>query len=512
MGKPLLALILAVLLAPGCVTRAINRNFSAVQTDVGGRTGYGVAWIDVTDPQPEVAQAVSDLLAQPLTADSAVQIALLNNRELQASFAEIGIEIGEYVQAGLLPNPVAEAAFRLRGGKTTIESNATMDFLEALLIPLRRRLQGAQLAAARNRVTGEVIDLAAETRTSFMRYLAARQKLALDTDLLDARSAAHDMAAQLRAAGNIPLLVYERQRADYERAKLDVAQSELHAVEAREELNSRMGLWGAGTEWATDARIPDVSETEIGLDDIEARAIEASLDLNIAWYEAAAAAGRLGIRRLTALLPQFKAGVDAERDLEKHLEIVKRELGDETEYEIEEKGTKKVWWVGPTVTWEIPLFDQNQGRRAAARMEVRRRLELFSALAIEVRNAARLAAYRLDFSRKRAAFLEQVVVPVQHQITLQSHLEYNAMAQGVFTLLQEKERELETSRQYIEALLDYWEARTQTEQLLMGRLYDRQRDVFNERMKDGPMRRDEQMARNRQDGGRAAGDRKGGRR
>lgn len=488
MAKPLAA-ILALLLAAGCATTSMKKQFAKVDGQIDARTGYDVAWSGVTEPQDAISARVGEILNHPLTADGAVQVALLNNRELQASFSEMGIEIGEYIQAGLLPNPVAEVAVRLRDDKRIIEGSVFENFLEILLIPLRRERQGAQLKATQYQTVGDVIDWAAETRTAFWDYVAARQDAALAKDQTLSASGAYDMAVQLRAAGNIPLVFLQRQRADYERTKLDAAEAEMHAIEARERLNARMGLWGQGTEWTTNERVPDIPETEIELEHLENRAVEASVDLNITWYQMEAAARELGIRRVNAIIPQLRTGVDFERDLDKQLEIVKRDLGDETKYKLKETGEKKIWFVGPTIQWEVPLFDQKQGRRAAARMEMRRRWELFTALAIDIRNAARLAAYRLEYNRKRADFLEQVVVPVQHEVTLQSHLQYNAMFQGIFDLLRDKERELETSRQYLEALRQYWETRTQVEQLLMGRLYTPPISM----MQESPRRRDGMM-------------------
>jgi len=466
-----LAAALVLLLAMGCAATSMKKQFAQVDAQVAARTGYDVAWLGVTEPQDAVSVRIGEILNHPLTADGAVQVALLNNRELQASFSEMGIEIGEYIQSGLLPNPVAEAAVRLRDDTRIIEGSVFANFLEILLIPLRRARQGAQLRAAQYRTIGEVIDLAAETRTAFWDYVAARQDAALAKDQTLSASGAYDMAVQLRAAGNIPLVFLQRQRARYERTKLDAAEAEMRTIESRERLNAQMGLWGKGTEWTTSERLPDIPETEMALEHLESQAIQASVDLNITWYQMEAAARELGIRRVNAIIPQLKTGVDFERDLDTQLEIVKHDLGDETEYELSEKGEKKTWFAGPAIQWEVPLFDQKQGKRAAARMEMRRRWELFTALAIDIRNAARLAAYRLEYNRKRAIFLEQVVVPVQHEVTLQSHLQYNAMFEGIFDLLHEKEQELETSRQYLEALRQYWETRTQLEQLLMGRLH-----------------------------------------
>ena len=54
---------------------------------------------------PPRARVVAHLLKRPLTADAAVQIALLNNRGLQAAYNELGIAEAVRVQQSLPPNP-----------------------------------------------------------------------------------------------------------------------------------------------------------------------------------------------------------------------------------------------------------------------------------------------------------------------------------------------------------------------------------------------------------------------
>ena len=63
--------------------------------------------IDSRDKEAHAAARVKQLLAKPLTAASAVQIALLNNRGLQAAYNELGISEAQMVEASLPPAPTA---------------------------------------------------------------------------------------------------------------------------------------------------------------------------------------------------------------------------------------------------------------------------------------------------------------------------------------------------------------------------------------------------------------------
>src|ERR1035437_7898092 len=95
---------LGVLLA-GCASVPSRGGFDQVQQATTQRLGQKVQWNQGTEDDKAVTQAVQSLLHRPLTADDAVQIALLNNRRLQATYEELGVAQANLVQAGLLKNP-----------------------------------------------------------------------------------------------------------------------------------------------------------------------------------------------------------------------------------------------------------------------------------------------------------------------------------------------------------------------------------------------------------------------
>ena len=99
-----------LLLLSGCATFDQRAGFSDVRTAVEERSGKRVAWNLGTELDAEAAEDVRRLLAGPLTADAAIQVALLNNRGLQATYAELGVAQADVVQAGLLTNPVFDGA------------------------------------------------------------------------------------------------------------------------------------------------------------------------------------------------------------------------------------------------------------------------------------------------------------------------------------------------------------------------------------------------------------------
>ena len=415
---------------------------------VADRTGHSIDWDRSDAADRAVSDHVRQMLRQPLSADAAAHVALLNNRHLRATYEDVGVARAELVQAGLLKNPVFDAAIRFGegGGGTGLELTLVQDFLDVFQIPMRKRAAGAALESARLRVAGAAIDLVAQVRAAFYQHQAATQAMEMRQTVLAATEASYDLARRLREAGNINELDLANEQASYEQAKLDVASAEAAVVAGRERLNSLLGLWGQDTTWAAAERLPDLPGEDMALERVEGIAVEKSLELALAREELRSAAQRLGLRRTFGLVPEVEIGATAERELEGG------------------------WSVGPAFALPVPLFDQGQAKVAVAGAELRRSRMRYAALAVDVRSAARAARDRLHAARQRAAYIRDVILPLRTRIVEQTQLQFNAMQVSPFQLLTTRQQQVVAGRQYIEALRDYWLARAQLEQIVSGRM------------------------------------------
>ncbi len=156
-------------LLAGC-TVPVTGGFSDVQNLVGERMEYRLHWYQGTPEDAEVAIRVQAMLAEELSVSSAVMIALLNNRDLQAIYEELGVAQADLVQAGLLRNPVffGQVRFPEGGGSgTNTELGFAFDFLDLLLLPARTNLAGLEFEAAKRRVSAAVLDLVAEVQSAY---------------------------------------------------------------------------------------------------------------------------------------------------------------------------------------------------------------------------------------------------------------------------------------------------------------------------------------------------------
>ena len=431
----------------GCATIDLKSGFSDVSSNVQQRLGMPLFWNNGTDLDREAQDKLKAILGQKLTAEHAIQVALLNNRELQGVYAELGVAQADLVQAGLLKNPVFDAVvtFPVSGGRPDFELTAVMSFLDIFYLPLRKRVAAGRFEEAKTRVIGAVLDLAGKVRSAFFEHVAHEQLLELHQSIVQALAASRDVAQGLHQAGNISDLDYARERVLLEGAKLRLRSAEVASRQSRERLNIWMGLWGTETEWQTEVRLAEISQEEIQGNAFEHVAIERSLDLAGQRQRIIAAGDQLGLSRATALIADLDSGARGER-------------------------SDGPWAVGPVLQFPIPLFDQGQARAGRAAAELNRAQQEYYALAVRVRATARAVLDRLQGARDRALYYRDVVLPLQDLVVNEGQLHYNAMQLGPIQLLRAREQQIEAATAYVEALRDYWIAYGDYQHLMIGRL------------------------------------------
>ena len=74
---------LALIALSGCATFSSDGGFGSVEQIAKDRLGKQITWARSDADRDAIDKRVAQLLEQPLAADDAVQIALLNNRGLQ---------------------------------------------------------------------------------------------------------------------------------------------------------------------------------------------------------------------------------------------------------------------------------------------------------------------------------------------------------------------------------------------------------------------------------------------
>jgi len=429
--------------------RAREGTFPGVQQAIQDRTGKMVRWEVDEAAHEQTLRDVRLLLRKPLTVESAVQIALFNNRSLQATFEEIGLSTADLIEAATIPNPKIDLSVRFPNqppSGTYVDYGAAIDFLRIIMIPLKKRVAKDQLEAAALHVADEILELISQVKVGFYSLQSSQQLLKRFQLIVDTNAAALDLAQRQHEAGNTTDLALVQQQASYSRSRLDITTTESEIWRGREKMNRLLGLWGADTEWRVAGELPEVPTSEIPMKSLERLAISQRLDLQADYLLLTSKTKDLGLTKAFRLLGALDFGIERERETDSQIRT------------------------GPNFAIELPIFNQGQARIRRGEAALRQAEDKFAALAIDIRSKIGELRNELASKRQIARFYQDELLPDQRRILNESLVNYNAMEIGNFELLATKEEVTRTEREYIEAVRDYWIARADLEREVGGNL------------------------------------------
>ncbi|MDP3232322.1 MAG: TolC family protein [Myxococcales bacterium] len=439
------SLLAVLMLGPACATSRMSGDVRAVESSLAERARLPELTLPAFDAPDDLPAEVDRLVEKPLTDDSAVRVALLSNRDARAALADIGIARGDYLQAGLIPNPELDLAVRAPGGPQPVQLDIGLELSisETVLAPLRASVAEAQLEAARLRATGFLLELAWQTRLAFFEAQAAQQRLDLRLRAFASQQASYATAVELHRVGNLPAIDLANELAAVELSRLQVAESENALLDAREALTRKLGLAGARTGFSIAGTLPTPKDTPVPTD-AEAKAITASLELLEFNRRAEAASRKVGLATTEGWLPHLTAGFHGERDAD-------------------------LWELGAHVGIGLPVFDRAQGRQLSAQSEYDALRARAESTAIGIRSVTRSTLNRVESAGRRARHFAERLVPARQKQLDETVLQYNAMTVGVFQVLQVQRGVTESALAQVDATLDYWKARAGLDLLLAGR-------------------------------------------
>jgi cobalt-zinc-cadmium efflux system outer membrane protein len=437
--------ILLLLGAAGCAAPPSDFGFGDVQKDVATRTNQRIEWSHNDANDADLAKRVDAILQKPLTADDAVQIALLNNRRLQATYEQLGIAQAAVMQASAWPNPVLGGDVKIpEGGEGAhIELSLVANFIDLLYLPAKKSIAQSELQNEKTHVTAEVFDVVDQVQRTYYMLVAAQQTLEMRRTVLEAADASYELAQRINQAGNITSLDVDDQQSFAEEAKLNLLSAQADVDELRERLVSLLGL-NDSENLKIQKRLQDIAASEPA--DVEKHAVQSSLDLAMARDQMELAAKQLHIAKPLGMFADAQAGAAYERETD---------------------GTDEL---GPAFSVPIPLFNQGQPAITKATAELRAAKDRLDALSVEVRSRARSAYKRLAAARQRVETFQKIILPLQERIVEQTQKQYNAMTLGGFALLSARQMQIQAGEQSIAALRDYWLAKTELNQILAGKL------------------------------------------
>ena len=435
-----------VLLLGGCATLSRDGGFGAVANVAKERLAKDAQWVRSVSDADGVQAIVKKLLAQPLTVDDAIQVALLNNRGLQATYAELGIAEADLVQASRLRNPVFGYTNVRGGGAHKIERSLGFDFLQFLTIPLAKRIESRRFEQTKLLVANEVLRVAAETRKAYFQAVAAKESTYYAQQVKTAAEASAQLAQRMARAGNFSKLDQAREQVFYADAAAQFARAQQMAKSEREKLTRLMGLWGEDTRFQLPERLPALPATRPELQDLEAFAMAERLDIQAARRHSEALASSLGLTKATRFINVLELGPAQIREAS---EPVRN---------------------GYQISIEVPLFDWGGARIARAEAIYMQSVNRLAETAVNARSEVRATYSDYIATYDLAKHYRDEVVPLRKKISDEVLLRYNGMLASVFELLADSREQVASVNASIEALKSFWLAETELQMALGGRL------------------------------------------
>ncbi len=442
----MIAALVALALLGGCATLSEDSGFGSVQSATSERgLGQETKWIKTDQDADNARASVRKLLTVPLTAETAVQIALLNNRGLQATYAELGIAEADVVQAGRLRNPGFSFGRFTRADEVEIERTFLFDVLGLITMPIRTDLEKRRFELTKGRVAMETLQVAADTRRAWFNAVAAQETAKYMEQVRMAAETSAELARRMAAAGNFSKLDQAREQVFYAETTAQLARVRQQALAEREKLTRLMGLWGEDIAFKLPERLPDLPKSVRNIADLEATALKQRLDVQGAMQEAENIAASLGLTKATGFINVIEVGYSR----------------------ISETGQPRK--SGYEVELRLPIFDWGSARVARAEHTYMQAVNRAADTAVKARSEVReaYAAYRTTYDL--AKHYRDEIVPLRKRISEENLLRYNGMLISVFELLADARQQVSSVNTYFETLRDYWLSETSLNLALTGK-------------------------------------------
>ncbi|MBY5714252.1 TolC family protein [Rhizobium leguminosarum] len=447
--KLILALAFPLALS-GCVTGTEysrkEAGFTSVANKAATVTAKETVWIQNQNQARSAAAQVKSLLprTKPLDVETAVQIALLNNKGLQAAYADLGDSAADAWQTTMFLNPTV--AVGLTGiGTPGLEAFKTVEgAVVTNILALATKKRDIEIADTRFRqaqlnAAVRTLQLAADTRRAWINAVAAWENVGQLQRAQATADAASELAQKLGETGAMAKGAQAREHVFVAELAGETAKARLAARLTKEELTRLLGLWGSDLDYQVPNSLPSLQKVVVKRDTIEAEALRNRIDLQVAKLELEATARSYGLTEATRYVTD--------------LEIL---TGLETEREIED-GDKKVDTTGfAELEFAIPIFDTGKARMRKAELAYMRAANLLAEKAVNVRSEARSAyeAYRSNYDIAR--HYRNSVVPLRTKVEEESLLTYNGMITNTFELLTDTRDKINSILLSVNAKRDFW--------------------------------------------------------
>jgi outer membrane protein TolC len=439
-------LIASSFVLSGCASFSKDGGLNDVKSLTQKHIKQDVVWPKTAAEQQLAETRVQELLQKELDVESAVQIALLSNKGLQASLYELGISEAEVVQAGRLPNPKFSMLYARHNGDYKIEQALTFNIFSLLTMPKMLEIERLNFEKAKQQAALDVLKLAYQTRLAYYNAVAANEQVTYSAQVLESAEASAEMARRMVKAGNWNQLELAREQGFYADAKQDALTAKQKQTASHEALIRLLGI--SANQLALQQRLPDLPKTIAESSQFQQEAFEQRLDLQAARLRVQALAKQLGLTKTTSVINVLELGP---------ARVLEGRRGD---------SYKK----GVDISFELPLFDWGGAKVARAEATYMQEVNRAAYIAIHAQSEIREAYSHYSTSYDIAKQYHDEIVPLRKKVLDEKLLRYNGMLVSPFELFADARAQVASVKTYIEKLNEFWLADTELQMMRIGNL------------------------------------------
>lgn len=437
------ACLVSAFLLAGCASVDPTASYDKAAEHVRNVTGESQLYRPGDDQG--VNHRVAELLTDGLTLREAGQVALLNNRDVQAALLRIGVAEADLVQSGLFSNPSLSAVLRFPsgGGLVGLEAGLAQTISELWQIPLRRRASERERDRTILEVAKVVVDKLFEVRKQYLGVVAADGAVAIADESRAVAAELLELAVDRQEAGAGNSVDVNSARSELLQKEVLLRRAGLRAVEKRLTLVKLLGISVLDGELQLTDQLPNEPGQALSLQNVLSVAKAHRLDLLAAQEEVRAAASWEKLQK-RMFFRVVEAGVEYERE--------PRGTGESTEIS-----------AGPALSVELPLFDQNQAQLARAKFLHMAALKRLDGLWIGIEQDVSVAHKRMTELWTLVSFYNEDVLPQQEESLQLAREAYRLGEVSFFSVLETQKTFLRVREDHLSTVLEASSAQIELE-------------------------------------------------
>ncbi len=469
----------------GCVTVDPRPDFDRTEQMTIERTGAD----HVYDPERSsgIDEAVAALLADGLTTDEAVQVALLNNKPFQALFQDIGVSRANLVQSGLLSNPSIGLSTRFPegGGRSNLTLTFAQQIADLWQIPVRKRIAKAALERTILNIVHQANNLASDARGECYRVIALKRLVAVAQDTMKLADQSLKLAQDRFEAGEAGKVDVNLARSNALNTAARIMQLQGELELARTTLAHTLGLARWGDPWTLVDALPHDTLSFKDDESLLVFAMRERLDARAAAMNVQAAEDEIE-RQYLRIFPNVTLGVEWERTERRSApgrtvaaDTARASIanGRLTAPGIQSRAQRRQErrqvidsLLGPTLDITLPLWDQNQAKIAKARFQAERARKAYEAILDDVARDLQQARSVAERAAQLVTFFENEALPHARQSVEAARHAYQAGNLDILALLDLQKTFVAQQEAYIAAKRDRAIAVAEVRRATGGRL------------------------------------------